>query len=194
MSLISTCKQLVWSTRIGRNMPIWILYWCWQVWPMNALQCWHQSRVPLHGWYSAASHLLACYEPPVCLCLCECFCVRERALHLFRTFRVHSLPLSWPENLIETLTSSCVFLEVRMNIPFPELLDSDWLCVWMLCIRVYVWVYINITCFCIYKKDMGMSVGVWVCLHTTNTHTLTNTVQQVAHEHYLAMIDEGGLD
>jgi hypothetical protein len=23
--LISTCKQLVWSTRIGRNMPIWIL-------------------------------------------------------------------------------------------------------------------------------------------------------------------------
>ncbi len=24
--LISTCKQLVWSTRIGRNMSIWILY------------------------------------------------------------------------------------------------------------------------------------------------------------------------
>ncbi len=23
--LIATCKQLVWSTRIGRNMPIWIL-------------------------------------------------------------------------------------------------------------------------------------------------------------------------
>ncbi len=23
--LTSTCKQLVWSTRIGRNMPIWIL-------------------------------------------------------------------------------------------------------------------------------------------------------------------------
>jgi hypothetical protein len=21
--LIATCKQLVWSTRIGRNMPIW---------------------------------------------------------------------------------------------------------------------------------------------------------------------------
>jgi hypothetical protein len=24
--LIATCKQLVWSTRIGRNMPIWILW------------------------------------------------------------------------------------------------------------------------------------------------------------------------
>ena len=24
--LIANCKQLVWSTRIGRNMPIWILY------------------------------------------------------------------------------------------------------------------------------------------------------------------------
>jgi hypothetical protein len=24
--LITTCKQLVWSTRIGRSMPIWILY------------------------------------------------------------------------------------------------------------------------------------------------------------------------
>jgi hypothetical protein len=24
--LIATCKQLVWSSRIGRNMPIWVLY------------------------------------------------------------------------------------------------------------------------------------------------------------------------
>jgi hypothetical protein len=24
--LIATCKQLVWSNRIGRNMPIWVLF------------------------------------------------------------------------------------------------------------------------------------------------------------------------
>ena len=57
-------------------------------------------------------------------------------------------------------------------------------------------VYINITCLCIYKKDMGMSVCLWmsVSAYTEHTHIHEYNTAPEAHEHYLAMIDERRLD
>ena len=41
--LIATCKQLVWSSRIGRNMPIWIL--CLRIRPPVRLYRWRWRGV-----------------------------------------------------------------------------------------------------------------------------------------------------